>query len=331
MAARSSWKGYLKLSLVSCAVALYPATTSGNRVAFQTINRNTGNRVKRQFVDAETGEVVENDDQVKGYEIGKGTYVLVEDEELDAIKIESTHTINIETFVPREQVDERYLDAPYYLAPEDKVAQEAFAVIREALQEKDKAGIARIVMSNRERIVLLEPHGKGVLATLLRYPYEVKPSSAVFDDLPDIEVPKEMAELAAHIIDQKAGDFEPDKFVDRYQEAMLALVRSKRGQDAEPDLAQSWPSGGNVINLMEALKKSIAAESRKEPAKQARAREGAKPAAKSASGAAKLKTNAAASPAAKKAASAKPKAASGKAASSRTAGSKSSAPLRKAS
>jgi len=265
MAARSSWKGYLKLSLVSCAVALYPATTSSGRVAFHTLNAKSGNRVKRQFIDAETGEVVENDDQVKGYEVGKGTYVLVTDDELKAIKLESTHTINIESFVPRGQVDERYLDAPYYLAPEDKVAQEAFAVIREAMREKDKAGVARIVMSNRERIVLLEPHGKGVLATMLRYPYEVKPSSAVFDDLPDVDVPKEMADLAAHIIDQKAGDFEPDKFEDRYHEALLALVRSKQGEADEPDLPKSRPGGSNVINLMEALKKSIAAESNKEP------------------------------------------------------------------
>ena len=331
MAARSSWKGYLKLSLVSCAVALYPATTSSGRVAFHTINKKTGNRVKRQFIDADTGEVVDNEDQAKGYEIGKGTYVLVEDEELDAIKIESTHTINIESFVPRNQVDERYLDAPYYLAPEDKVAQEAFAVIREALEKKDKAGVARIVMSNRERIVLLEPHGKGVLATLLRYPYEVKPSSAVFDDLPDIEVPKEMADLAAHIIEQKAGDFDPTKFEDRYQEAMLALVRAKQGEADEPDLPQSRPSGSNVINLMDALKKSIAAESKKEPAKQA----GSKSTGKASGGkaaAAKAKTPASSTSAARKPAEAKSNAGPSKATSAKpAAANKSHAPLRRAS
>ncbi|HEV7254150.1 MAG TPA: Ku protein [Mesorhizobium sp.] len=327
MAARSSWKGYLKLSLVSCAVALYPATTSSGRVTFHTLNRKSGNRVKRQFVDAETGEVVDNDEQVKGYEIAKGVYVFVEDEELQAIKLESTHTIDIESFVPREQVDERYLDTPYYLAPEDKVAQEAFAVIREAMRRKDKAGVARIVMSNRERIVLLEPHGKGVLATVLRYPYEVKPSSAVFNDLPEVEVPKEMADLASHIIDQKAGDFEPDKFEDRYHEALLALVRSKRGEDAEADLPEVRPSGSNVINLMEALKKSIAAESKKEPATQAGKRIARKPSAKAGSNATKAKP---ALSAAKKTAAAPAKGAAGKAASSRTVN-KSSALLRKVS
>ena len=133
MAPRANWKGYLKLSLVSCAVALYPATSSSERVRFHTLNRETGNRVKRQFIDAETGEVVESDEQVKGYEIGKGSFIVMEDEELEAIRIESTHTIDIESFVPRDQVDERYLDTPYYIAPDDKVAQEAFAVIRDAM------------------------------------------------------------------------------------------------------------------------------------------------------------------------------------------------------
>lgn len=311
MVARSTWKGYLKLSLVSCAVALYPATTSTARVAFHTINRSTGNRVKRQFIDAESGEVVDGDDQVKGYEVGKGSYVLVEDEELDAIKIESTHTINIEHFVPREQVDERYLDVPYYLAPEDKVAQEAFAVIRDAMKAKDKAGVARIVLSNRERIILLEPHGKGFLATVLRYPYEVKPDTAFFDELPDVKLPKEMSDLAAHIIDQKAGDFDPSKFEDRYEEAVLALVKSKQsGKEAKP--IKEGGTASNVVSLMDALKKSIAAEGKIELPKRASA--GKSPA----------KSGAAAK---KRVAAAKPKAAAHKAAAAK----KGHAQLRKAS
>ncbi len=283
MAARSTWKGYLKLSLVSCAVSLFPATTSSARTSFHTINRDTGNRVKRQFVDADSGEVVETADQVKGYEVGKGSYVIIEPEELDAIKIESTHTINIERFVPRDQVDERYLDVPYYLAPEDKVAQEAFAVIRDAMKEKDKAGVARIVLSNRERIILLEPHGKGFLATVLRYPYEVKPDEAFFDDLPEVELPKEMSDLAAHIIDQKAGDFDPSKFEDRYEEAVLALVKSKQN-GKEPKPVKEGRSASNVVNLMDALRKSIAAEGGKEPAKKPASK---KPAAKATAAAAK--------------------------------------------
>jgi DNA end-binding protein Ku len=161
MAARANWKGYLKLSLVSCAVALYPATSSSSRVRFNTLNRATGNRVKQQYVDPDTGETVDAEDRVKGYEVAKNSYVVVEDEELEAIRIESTHTIDIESFVPIDQVDKRYLEAPYYIAPDDKVAREAFAVIRDAMKAKGRAGIGRVVISRRERMVLLEPLGKG--------------------------------------------------------------------------------------------------------------------------------------------------------------------------
>src|SRR4051812_7661920 len=226
MAARANWKGYLKLSLVSCAVALYPATSSSTRVRFHTVNRGTGNRVKRQFIDPATGEPVEAEDQVKGYEVGRGSYVYVEDEELDAIKIESTHTIDIESFVPREQVDQRYLEAPYYITPEDKVAQEAFAVIRDAMRDKGKAGVARVVISRRERMILLEPLGKGLLGTLLRYAYEVRGEDAYFEEIPDLQLPAEMRELAAHIIERKTADFEPARFEDRYENAVIALIRS---------------------------------------------------------------------------------------------------------
>ena len=162
MAVRANWKGYLKLSLVSCAVALYPAASSSSRIRFNTLNRETGNRVQRQFVDAATGESVEDEEQVKGYQIGKGSYVIVEDEELEAIQLESTHTIDVESFVPRDEVDLRYLDTPYYIAPDDKVAQEAFAVIRDAMREKEMAGLARVVMARREHMILLEPLDKGL-------------------------------------------------------------------------------------------------------------------------------------------------------------------------
>jgi DNA end-binding protein Ku len=224
MAPRANWKGYLKLSLVSCAVALYPATSSSARVRFHTLNRETGNRVKRQFIDAETGDVVESDDQVKGYEVGKGSFILVEDDELEAIHIESTHTIDIESFVPRDQVDERYLDTPYYIAPDDKVAQEAFAVIRDAMAEGGRAGVARVVMARRERMVLLEPLGKGILATLLRYPYEVRGEEAYFEDIPELQLPAEMRGLVKHIIETKAADFDPSRFGDRYEQAVIDLI-----------------------------------------------------------------------------------------------------------
>jgi DNA end-binding protein Ku len=258
MAPRANWKGYLKLSLVSCAVALYPATSSSSKVRFHTLNRATGNRVKRQFIDPETGEPVESDDQVKGYEVGKGAYLLIEDEELEAIRIESTHTIDIESFVPRDQVDERYLETPYYIAPDDKVAQEAFAVIRDAMREKGRAGIARVVIARRERIALLEPLGKGIMATLLRYPYEVRGEEAYFEDIPDLKLPAEMQELAGHIIATKAADFDPSKFEDRYENAVVELIRSK--QTGQPVKAPEAPRPSNVVNLMEALRRSVDAE-----------------------------------------------------------------------
>jgi len=258
MAARANWKGYLKLSLVSCAVALYPATSTSSRVRFNTLNRATGNRVKQQYIDPATGETVDAEDRVKGYEVGKNAYVFIEDEELDAIKIESTHTIDIESFVPVEQVDKRYLEAPYYIAPDDKVAQEAFAVIRDAMKEKGKAGIARVVISRRERMVLLEPLGKGIMATMLRYLYEVRSEQPYFEDIPELNIPKEMRDLAGHIIETKSADFEPAKFEDRYENAMIELVKSK--ETGRPVAAPEAPRPSNVVNLMDALRKSIAAE-----------------------------------------------------------------------
>jgi DNA end-binding protein Ku len=258
MAPRANWKGYLKLSLVSCAVALYPAASSSSRIRFNTLNRHTGNPVKRQFIDAETGEVVEAEDQIKGYKVGKNEYVTVEEDELDAIKLESTHTIEVESFVPRAEVDERYLDTPYYIAPDDKVAQEAFAVIRDAIRDKGMAGIARVVIARRERILLLEPCGKGLTGTTLRYPYEVREAAPYFEDIPDLTLPAEMRDLAAHIVERKTAHFEPDKFVDRYEEALISLVRSK--QTGEPVRQPSAPKPSNVVNLLDALKRSLESE-----------------------------------------------------------------------
>jgi DNA end-binding protein Ku len=283
MAPRANWKGYLKLSLVSCAVALYPATSSSSRVRFHTLNRATGNRVKRQFIDPETGDPVENDEQVKGYEVGKGSYIVVDDEELETIRIESTHTIDIESFVPREQVDVRYLETPYYIAPDDKVAQEAFAVIRDAMREKGRAGVARVVIARRERMVLLEPLGKGILATLLRFPYEVRGEDAYFDDMPDLKLPAEMRDLAGHIIETKAADFDPSKFEDRYENAVVELIRSK--QSGQPIKAPEAPRPSNVVNLMDALRRSIDAEGpaaapKKAPSKSRSSPEARKPPAK---------------------------------------------------
>lgn len=260
MAARAIWKGYLKLSLVSCAVALYPAASSSSRIRFNTLNRRTGNRVKRTYVDPQTGETVEREDQVKGYEIGKGNYVTVEDEEIDALKLESTHTIDIESFVPRAEVDERYLDSPYYIAPDDKVAQEAFAVIRDAIRDKGMAGLGRAVIARRERILLLEPLDRGLIGTTLHFADEVRSEDEIFEDIPDLTYPAEMRDLAAHIIERKAAHFDASTFEDRYEAALIDLVRSKQTGAAMAQPRADQPT--NVVNLMDALKRSIETERR---------------------------------------------------------------------
>jgi DNA end-binding protein Ku len=256
MAPRSNWKGYLKLSLVSAAIAIYPATSSSEKVRFNTLNRATGNRLKRQMIDSETGDVVESDDQVKGYAVGKDQYVIVEDEELASIAIESTRTVDIERFVPKSAIDDRYRDTPYYLAPEDQVGQEAFAVIRDAMKKKKMVGIARVVMARRERIMMLEPFGKGLMGTTLLYPYEIRGEESVFEEIPDLKLPDQMVGLAEEIIDRMTGKFEPEKFEDRYENAMIELIRSK--QAGLPTKVEKAPARtANVVNLMDALRRSV--------------------------------------------------------------------------
>src|SRR6188474_472659 len=248
MAPRSNWKGYLKLSLVSAAVAIYPATSSSEKVRFNTLNRETGNRLKRQMVDSVSGDVVESDEQVKGFAVGKDEYVIVEDDELANIAIESS--------VPKESIDDRYRDAPYYIAPEDKVGQEAFAVIRDAMKKKKMVGIARVVMARRERVMMLEPFGKGIMGTTLLYPYEIRSDEAVFEEIPEMKLPDQMIGLAEDIVDKMSGEFEPDKFQDRYENAMIELIRSKQaGLPAPKEKPAARPA--NVVNLMDALRRSV--------------------------------------------------------------------------
>jgi DNA end-binding protein Ku len=278
MAVRIYWKGYLKLSLVSCAVALVPASSSTERTRFHTLNRDTGNRLRQRMVDEVTEEVVERDDRVKGYEVGRGSYLQVEDEELEKIALESNHTIEIESFVPRAEIDKRYLDAPYYLIPNDNVAQEAFAVIREAMRDEKRAALARVVLHRRERIVMLEAFGKGMLATTLRYGYEVRDDAPYFEDIPDVAIPAEMKKLASHILEQKADHFDPTTFEDRYEDAVLALLKAKQA-GLPPAEAPEAPAPSNVVNIMDALRKSVAVEKRSHGGAGATARR--KPAAKS--------------------------------------------------
>ena len=262
MAPRAYWKGYLKLSLVSCPIALYPASSSSERVSFNRINTKTGNRLKQQMVDAETGQPVEKEDIGRGYEYAKGQYLIVEDDELAKIKIESTHTIEIDRFVPRTEIDDRYLDSPYYMSPTDQVGQEAFSVIRDAMREKKMVGLARVVLTRREHVVLLEPFDKGLLATTLRYPYEIRDQKDYFEDIPELKLPDEMMKLAAHIVDTKAGHFEPKAFEDHYEKALVELLKSKQAGIPVEAIGEET-AAPRVINLMDALKASIDASAKK--------------------------------------------------------------------
>jgi DNA end-binding protein Ku len=255
---RSTWKGYLKLSLVSCAVALYNATSSSERVSFNTLNRKTGNRLKYNYVDSGSGEPVDTADRVKGYQVSKGQYVMVEESDLEALKIESTKMIEIEAFVPLSEVDQIYLDSPYYLAPDDKVAEEAFAVIRDAMASKKMVGIGRVVLNRRERMLMLEPRSKGMLATTLRYPYEVRQDGEYFADINDVKLPAEMLDIAQEIIARKSGHFEPEKFTDRYEDAVVSMLRAKQAGQAFS--VPETPAPANVVNIMDALKRSLEAE-----------------------------------------------------------------------
>jgi DNA end-binding protein Ku len=245
-------------------------------VSFNRINAKTGNRLKQLNVDAESGQPVERDDVKRGYEYAKGQYILVEDAEIDKIRIESTHTIDIDSFVPRAEIDDRYLSTPYYIAPTDKVGQEAFTVIRDAMQEKKMVGLARIVLARREYVVMLEPFFKGLLATTLRYPYEVRDHKEYFDDIPDLKLPTEMKKLAAHIVDTKAAHFDPKKFEDHYEQALVELLRKKQAGLPMPSVEEEAPPP-RVINLMDALKASIKASGKKPAAASTPAR---RPAAK---------------------------------------------------
>jgi DNA end-binding protein Ku len=256
MAPRAYWKGSLKLSLVSCPVQLYPASTSVEKTRFHMINKETGNRLKQQMVDSETGDVVESDQKGRGYEVSKGEYVEVEKEELETVQVESNHTIDIDSFVPRDEIDKRYLNNPYYIAPDGKAGIDAFAVIRDAMKDKDRVALARIVLSNREHVIAIEPLGKGLLGTTLRYPYELRDEDDYFDDIKNPKISKDMIELASHILDSKAAHFDPSKFKDEYETALKTLVKRKAsGKPVKAVEREEKPD--NVINLMDALRQSL--------------------------------------------------------------------------
>jgi DNA end-binding protein Ku len=273
MAPRANWKGYLRLSLVSCPIALYPASSLSEKVSFNRLNRKTGNRLKQQNVDSETGEVVPREDIARGYEVAKGQYLIVEDQELDAVQIESTRTIDIDQFVPKSEIDERYIDSPYYIAPDGQVAQDAFAVIRDTIGKLNMVALGRVVLTRREHVIALEPKGRGLMGLTLRYPYELRDEASYFEDIPELKLPKEMLDLATHIVNTKSGHFDPSLFQDRYENALIDLLKKKEaGETIEPSREVAAP----VLNLMDALRASIDAEKKKAPAPSTEARRPAK-------------------------------------------------------
>src|SRR6202521_477706 len=264
MAPRANWKGFFLLSLVSCPVALYPATSDSEKISFNQINRNTGHRIKYLKVDADTGDEVSNDDIMKGYKVDTDTYIEMSKDELENIALESTRTIDINEFVPKADIDPRYLIRPYYLVPDGRVGHDAFAVIRETIRSMDMVAIGRVVLTSREHIIALDPLDNGLMGTLLRYPYEVRSENEYFDDIQDVKVTKDMLDLARHIVEKKSGSFEPAAFEDHYESALIDLINKKRS-GVKPTAKAAPKTGGNVINLMDALKRSLASERQSAP------------------------------------------------------------------
>src|SRR5689334_2181886 len=255
MAPRANWKGFLRLSLVTCPVALYPATSESEKISFNQLNRQTGHRIKYLKVDADTGDEVPNEAIVKGYELEKGQFIEVTKEELEELALESTRTIEIDEIVDKTDIDPRYSIRPYYLRPDGKVGHDAFAVSRDTIREMKKVAIGRVVLTNREHMIALEPMDKGLVGTLLRYPYEVRSEQDYFDEIQDVKVTKDMLDLAKHIVNQKSGTFEPDKFEDHYETALVDLINQKRA--GKPIAPKERPRGENVVDLMEALRQSV--------------------------------------------------------------------------
>ncbi|HXW49168.1 MAG TPA: Ku protein, partial [Xanthobacteraceae bacterium] len=257
MAPRAYWKGYLKLSLVSCPIALFPATSEREKISFHQLNKETGNRIRYKKVDTETGDEVDNADIVKGYEVAKGEYIELEPEEIEAVAIESKRIIDIEDFVPRSEIDELYLRDPYYIIPDGEVGQQAFAVIREAIRKEGMVALGKVMFTSREHIIALEARGKGMVGVTLRYPYEVRNEEEYFDTIEDEKIPKDMIDLAVHIVETKTGHFKPQEFKDDYEDALKDLLRRKQKGEKIERPKERAPS--NVINLMDALRQSVKA------------------------------------------------------------------------
>jgi DNA end-binding protein Ku len=268
MAPRANWKGFLRLSLVTCPVALFPATSEAEKISFNQINKKTGHRIRYLKVDADTGEEVPFEDIIKGYQIDRDRYLEVTKDELENIALESTRTIEIDEFVPRKEIDDLYLVRPYYIVPDGKVGHDAYAVIRETIRSLDKVALARVVLTSREHVISLEARDKGLVGMLLRYPYEVRDQSEYFDEIQDVKITKDMLDLAKHIVEQKSGHFDPSKFEDHYEAALQELLNKK--QKGQPIPKSAPRRDDNVVDLMSALRASIkapASSSKPKPAK----------------------------------------------------------------
>src|SRR6202161_2996612 len=235
MAPRAYWKGFLKLSLVSCPISLFPATSEREKISFHQLNKETGNRIRYRKVDAETGDEVESENIIKGYEVGKGEYIELDPDELEAVAIESKRTIEIEEFVPKSEIDEIYMRDPYSIIPDGEGGQQAFAVIREAIRKEGMVALGKVVFTSREHIIALEARGKGMMGITLRYPYEVRKEEDYFDSIDNEKIPKDMIDLAVHIIETKTGHFKPQQFKDQYEDALKDLLRKKqKGEKTQP-------------------------------------------------------------------------------------------------
>lgn len=264
MAPRASWKGFLKIGELVCPVALHTAASTSERISFHMLNRATGNRLRREFVDSKTGKPVERDEQVKGYETGSGDYIVLEPEEIAAAVPDSDKTLDVEAFIACAEIDDLYFDKPYYLAPAERHAEEAFVLIRDGMAAKKVAAIAQTVLFRRLRTVLIRPHGLGLIATTLNYDYEVRSAEEAFSDIPALRLKGEMLELAEHIIETKSGRFDPSGFDDRYDAALAEVVKAKiEGRKIRPARPKAE---GKVVDLMEALRQSAGKPARRKPA-----------------------------------------------------------------
>lgn len=269
MSPRAIWKGHLSVGELSCAIALYSAATTSDRISFHIVNKKTGNRVRREYVDEQTGKVVDRDDQVKGYETSRNNYLILEPEEIASAVPQGDKVLSVEEFIPCSDVDTAYFDKPYFLTPADDVSEEAFALIREGMRKKNVAAVARAVLFRRVRSVLIQPRGRGMFANTLHFDYEVRPAETAFDAVPDLKIKGEMLDLARHIIETKAGKFDPSSFDDRYDAALAELVKAK-AEGRKIEVPKKQPES-KVVDLMQALRDSAAAAGKAaKPAKTAK-------------------------------------------------------------